>query len=609
MTPSPRPVRRLLPALVLGALVGTLVPPVLAAAAAPATAALAPAPFDLQAHRGGRGLTVENTLPAFDKALRLGVTTLELDTAITQDGHAVVSHNYAVTSPYCVDTGPATSGDPEYPYVGKSIHDLTLDQVRTLDCGSQAIVAGQETAPGTRMPTLAEVLWLVRAYRAPTRLNIETKVFPDAPSLTATPQQFVDTLLGDIAAAGLTDQVSIESFDWRTLRLVQQQAPAVETVALTDPLYQQVGQPGASPWMAGLDIDSYGGDVAAAAAALGADVLSPPAVVPAPGGGTRPYVTSTLLDSAHGRGLTVVPYTVNDATQMRTLIDLGVDGLITDVPDRLRTVLAQAGRPLPAPVAVPPQATPVARANADDDHLRARPVADAYLQGATSLDVDVWLVDGEPRIGATAAQATAGRDLESVYLAPLEALARMNRGAILPGQTRPFQLVLDVRSDARTTYAALHAVLRRHPQLLTSWGTSSPATSTNATATPRAVSVVISGNRDLATMRTQTLRYASHDLRPGEATLGLSAAIAPLVSADFTTLTTWRGETAIPATLRSRLKTFVDQAHQQGRRVRFFNTPDAPGPERERVWRALAEIGVDHIGADDVAGLRAVLTS
>ena len=146
-----------------------------------AQAASAPAqqtPFDLQAHRGGIGLTVENTLASFDKAIRLGVSTLELDVQITQDGQAVVTHDRQVNGNKCQDTGPVTPGDPEYPYVGKYINTLTLAQVRTLDCGSQTLAdfPQQQASPGERMPLLSEVFDLVKAYDADSvKLNVESK--------------------------------------------------------------------------------------------------------------------------------------------------------------------------------------------------------------------------------------------------------------------------------------------------------------------------------------------------------------------------------------------------------------------------------------------------
>ena len=106
--------------------------------------------FDLQAHRGGLGLTVENTLASFGNALQLGVSTLELDVQITEDGQAVVTHDRKVNGAKCVDTAPATPGDPEYPYVGKYVNTLTLAQVRTLDCGSKTLpdFPGQQAVPG-----------------------------------------------------------------------------------------------------------------------------------------------------------------------------------------------------------------------------------------------------------------------------------------------------------------------------------------------------------------------------------------------------------------------------------------------------------------------------
>src|SRR6516164_11033139 len=97
------------------------------------TASAQPPTFDLQAHRGGRGETTEESLRAFAKALELGVSTLELDIVITKDGQPMVWHDPTIEAEKCADTGPAFVGDPQYPYVGKLVHDLTLAQIRTLD--------------------------------------------------------------------------------------------------------------------------------------------------------------------------------------------------------------------------------------------------------------------------------------------------------------------------------------------------------------------------------------------------------------------------------------------------------------------------------------------
>ena len=144
--------------------------------------------FDLQAHRGGIGMTTEESLPGFAKALRLGVSTLELDTHVTKDDKVVVNHDRQISAQKCKDTAPAFPGDPMYPYVGKYIKDLTLAQIRTMDCGYQQLPGfpQQEQIKGWRMAELKDVLNLVKEYRAnQVKLNIETKVEAGAPEQTA----------------------------------------------------------------------------------------------------------------------------------------------------------------------------------------------------------------------------------------------------------------------------------------------------------------------------------------------------------------------------------------------------------------------------------------
>ena len=310
--------------------------------------------FDLQAHRGGLGLVVENTLPAFANALELGVSTLELDVQITEDGSAVVTHDRKVTGAKCLDTTPAFEGDAEYPYVGDYVKNLTLDQVRTLDCGTlaQAAFPGQETHPGAPMPLLDEVFDLVNDYRAHgVKLNIETKVEAGAPQETAPREAFVAAVVADIREARISRQVTIQSFDWGSLMLMNEAAPELPIVALTNYTFLQTGQAGASPWLGGIDIDDFGGDPIAAVDSFGADAFSPVHGTPQNGGvddpGYVPYVTEAMVEHAHDFGIEVVPWTVDDEATMRKLIDDGVDGIITDYPNVLREVMADYGFKLP----------------------------------------------------------------------------------------------------------------------------------------------------------------------------------------------------------------------------------------------------------------------
>jgi len=174
------------------------------------------------------------------------------------------------------------------------------------------------------------------------RFNIETKLDPLHPELTAGPKPFVEALIAVIRASGMDSRTTIQSFDWRTLAEVRKLAPAVVTVALTDEQpgedTMEVGKPGASPWLGGLDVDDYEGSVPKAVKAIGARVWSPNAL----------DLDARVVAEAHVLGLAVVPWTVNDPKDMERVLALGVDGMISDRPDVLRAVL-EAKR-----IAVPP---------------------------------------------------------------------------------------------------------------------------------------------------------------------------------------------------------------------------------------------------------------
>ncbi|MEU7142600.1 glycerophosphodiester phosphodiesterase family protein [Nocardia sp. NPDC046473] len=319
------------------------------------------AQFDLQAHRGGAALVVENTLASFTNALELGVRTLELDVQITEDGFPVVTHDRDPSPDKCIDTAAAFPGDPKFPYVPgtRFIRDLTLAQVRTIDCGSKRLAAfpDQQTVPGARMPLLSEVFDLVHAYHADdVMLNVESKVEAGAPEQTAPREQFVQVIAAEVHRAHLEKQVTIQSFDWGSLMRMREVAPELPLVALTNgQQFLQEGRPGASPWLGGIDIDDFQGSLqekfVSAAASFGADAVSPVHGDPQDGSiedpGYQPFTTAGLVRAAHQRGIRVVPWTVDDRATMTAMIDLGVDGLITNRPDLLRTILAERGYQLP----------------------------------------------------------------------------------------------------------------------------------------------------------------------------------------------------------------------------------------------------------------------
>lgn len=308
----------------------------LAVALWPGVVARAESPdFDLQAHRGGRGETTEESLRAFAKALELGVSTLELDVVLTKDGQPLVWHDPVIQPEKCVDTAPAFDGDPQYPYVGKFVHELTLAQIDTLDCGRLlADYPRAEVVRGNKIATLPQVFALADSYRADaTRYNIETKVEADQAGASAEPQEFVDVILAAVRSADKVDRVEIQSFDWRTLRLVRSAEPSIPLVALYD------GRTWAadSPWLAGENATLIG-DPLLGARMVGASIVSP----------NYQLVTgNTYVDRAHALGLKVIPWTVDDAAAMRQQIGYRVDGIITDYPTVARGVLAELAMPLP----------------------------------------------------------------------------------------------------------------------------------------------------------------------------------------------------------------------------------------------------------------------
>ena len=332
----------------------TIAPPLLAigllSAPQPQREGLQVRPFDLQGHRGARGLAPENTLAGFATALGVGVTTLEMDLAITGDGHVVVSHDPSLN--------PNLTRDAEGNWLqgpGPRIHSLTLAELRRYDVGrlrpgsrEARLFPEQVPVDGQRIPTLREVFELVeRAGNSQVRFNLETKINPLHPEWTTDPRTFAEAVVAAVRANSMERRTTVQSFDWRTLQHVRRLTPEISTACLTVQEGREdnvrVGRPGAPLSLAGLDVDDYGGSVPRLVKAAGCRIWSP-------------YVgdlSAATLDEAHRLHLEVVVWSANDPKRMRKLIERDVDGVITDRPDLLRRVMAAMGLVLP-------EATPVA---------------------------------------------------------------------------------------------------------------------------------------------------------------------------------------------------------------------------------------------------------
>ena len=299
--------------------------------------------FDLQAHRGGRGLLPENTLAAFENAIRMGVTTIELDIAITADGVPVISHDAALRFEITRDADGKWLSER-----GPLIKSLTLAQVQTYDVGRISPASkyardfpDQQPRDGQRIPTLAALFKLVNELGAnDVHFDIETKINPHDPEKTLAPKPFVNTMLKVIRDAGMTRRVMVQSFDWRTLELLHELEPGLRTVYLTveSPEFHTLKD---GAWNAGRLLNDYGGSIPRMVRASAEKATG---VIWAP---NFRNLTVATLKEAHELGLKVIPWTVNQNAAMEQLIDWGVDGIITDYPDRLREVMAKKNMPLP----------------------------------------------------------------------------------------------------------------------------------------------------------------------------------------------------------------------------------------------------------------------
>jgi hypothetical protein len=264
-------------------------------------------------------------------------------------------------------------------------------------------------------------------------------------------------------------------------------------------------------------------------------------------------------------------------------------------------VLGLVGGAVPATAAAATheRVRPLAQAHAHNDYEHDRPLYDALGEGFTSVEADIYLVAGELLVAHDPEDLDPARTLSALYLEPLRQRVIRNLGAVYPGH-RGFQLLIDIKTEGESTYAALDELLRdrRYSFLWTTFR--------YGHVSRGAVTAVVSGNRPRATMAAQRTRVAFYDGRIANQTdlgPGSDARLTPLVSDNWTSLFTWTGTGPMPAEEKTKLRDIVRTAHRAGQRVRFWATPDIPGAPRDAVWRELVAADVDHINTDDLKGL------
>jgi hypothetical protein len=232
---------------------------------------------------------------------------------------------------------------------------------------------------------------------------------------------------------------------------------------------------------------------------------------------------------------------------------------------------------------------PLTRAHAHNDYAHARPLADALDHGFTSIEVDVYLVDGKLLVAHNRPDVRPEKTLEALYLDPLLARVKANGGRVYPGGPE-VTLLIEFKADGEAAYDVLAPTLARYREMLSSLR--------DGKWQPRAVAIVVTGERPRKKIEADKNRCAGIDGRIADLDSDAPPHFMPLISENWTAHFQWRGKGTMPDKEREFLRSFVARAHAKGRRVRFWATP-----ETIETWRELDAAGVDLINTDDLAGL------
>lgn len=251
----------------------------------------------------------------------------------------------------------------------------------------------------------------------------------------------------------------------------------------------------------------------------------------------------------------------------------------------LPSAFCQAEQPAPP--------RPLLNAHAHNDYEHTRPLLDALDQGFTSIEADVFLVDGQLLVAHNFVDVSKERTLEKLYLLPLQERAVSNNGRVYRDGP-PVTLLVDIKTNGKAAYAALHELLAKYDSLI--------SVTHDGVHSERAVTVIISGDRAVSEIENSKPRWAGIDGRIADLDSDKSADLLPLISDNWTSHFRWRGIGAIPDAERDKLRDIVARAHAKGRRVRLWATPENP-----ELWKELRSAGVDLIGTDDLVKLKTFL--
>jgi glycerophosphoryl diester phosphodiesterase len=241
---------------------------------------------------------------------------------------------------------------------------------------------------------------------------------------------------------------------------------------------------------------------------------------------------------------------------------------------------------------------PLIHAHAHNDYMHQHPLFDALQHGFTSIEADIHLVNDDLLVAHDRVNVTSERTLKSLYLEPLKEIIESQNGWVY-GDSTQITLLIDIKSEAESTYQRLHAQLEEYETIVTSFRDNKRH--------DKAVVIIVSGNRPLEYMQNQESRLAAYDGRISDLEKGYHPTLVPLISDRWSSQFDWKGNGVIPVEEEIKLLKILTQAHENGQRVRFWATPDYPSEERQRVWNTLYTSGVDLINTDDLEGLQSFL--
>lgn len=543
------------------------------------------------AHRGASGYLPEHTLAAKSLAHAQGADYLEQDLVLSKDDVPVVLHDIHVdaVTDVAVKYPDRKRADGRYyaiDFTAAELQQLKVSERFNPKTGGAVFPNRFPVGQGAfQIPTFAEELQLIQGLNRSTGKRVG--IYPEIKAPAWHRREGRDlskTVLAVLEQYGYrtkSDPVYLQCFEFAETKRLRQE------LGYGGRLIQLLGSGASDDQLcsaAGL------AEIAQVADGIGPALGRVVAATP-----NSSYRVTDLVSRAQALKLAVHPYTLRadelpayattfDDLHRILFVEAKVDGVFTDFPDRAVGFLkSPVGNVSSGAIA------PLLRAHAHNDYEHPRPLLDALEHGFCSIEADIWLVDGQLLVAHDRDQVKPERTLRALYLEPLRERMQRNGGRIYPDGP-PVTLMIDLKSEATTTYELLRRTLADYREMLTEFSSSA--------TTHRAVTVILSGNRPMVEVAKEVERWVALDGRLADLDTQTSPHLIPLISDNWKQYFTWRGAGTFPNQERIKLQQLVQQAHEQGRRIRFWGAPD-----NLAAWQELQAAGVDLINTDDLRGL------